>query len=299
MKIITSLFLTLILSLAAAAQETGKWTLIASPKGDFTAQLPPNFLVDNEDDALRAYAFDNQAMMTVEIEEGSDAKSRIKMMRQFLPDKEARASQFELGNFSGNMFRHEKDKGISISIYMASSKSFISVFARAKDPKNASVLNFLYSIRLNNQPLFKNAATDNQAAENAVSLASLKTSPIILNMLKIRNAGKAPVKYALEDAKKDEEEDPNKYSRPMITLRKSPASYTDRGRENGVRGTVRLKVVFRADGQIGEITVLQKLAGGLTEEAINAARKIKFVPAEIDGKPVDVAKVVEYTFTIY
>ncbi|HEX8735407.1 MAG TPA: energy transducer TonB [Pyrinomonadaceae bacterium] len=299
MKIITTLFLTFILSLVAAAQETEKWTKIASPKGDFTAQIPPNFLVDNEDDAFRVYAFDNQAKMTVEIEEKSDAKSRVMMMRQFPPEKGVRASQFEMGNFSGNVFQHEKDKGILMTIYMASSKSFISVFARANEPKEASVLNFLYSIRLNNQPLFKNARTDNQAAENAISLASLKTSPIVLSMLKIKDADKAPVKYALEDAKKDEEEDLNKYSRPFFTLRNPRASYTDRGRENGVNGSVRLKVLFRADGQIGEITVLQKLPDGLTEQALNAARKIKFVPAEIDGKPVDITKAVEYTFTLY
>src|SRR5215213_7793016 len=248
MKIIITLFLTFILSLAVAAQETEKWTKIASPKGDFTAQLPPKFLVDNENDLYRAYAFDNEALMDIEIQETSDARSRLRMMRQFPPAQEARVSQFEMGSFSGNIYHYKRENGIWMSIYLASPKAYISVFARANDQKNATVLNFLYSIRLDNQPLFKNQPSINLDNENAVSLASLKTSPIVLSMLKIKDAEKAPVKYALEDAKKDEEADLTKYSRPLISLRKPRASYTDRGRENGVNGSVRLKIVFRADG---------------------------------------------------
>lgn len=304
MKIITALFLTFILSLAATAQETGKWTKIASPKGDFIAQMPPDFLVDNEDDAYRVYAFHNEATMRIVIDETSDAKSRLKMMRQFPGAREARVTQFDIGSFSGKMYTYEREKGISVSIYLASSKAFITVSASAKEESNAALKNFLYSIRANNQTLFKNPPLINQDAGEPISVAALRTSPIVLSMLKIKDGEKAPVKYALEDSKKkkdddEEEDDAVKYSRPLITLRKPRASYTDTARGNNVQGIVRMKIVFRSDGRIGAITVLQKLDGSLTAEAVNAARKIKFVPAEIDGKAVDAAKVVEYTFTLY
>ncbi|MDQ3801700.1 MAG: energy transducer TonB [Acidobacteriota bacterium] len=316
MKILTTLFLILILSpLAVFAQqqqqqqqqqEARKWTKIASPKGDFTVALPPDFLVDNEEDnSYSAYAFHNEARMDVEIERDSDPKIRLKMMRQFPShDRKVRITRFEMGDFSGDMYIYEKKKGISISIYMASPHTFIRVYVYAREETTAATAkNFLYSIRLNDQPLFKNQPNNiPDTGEAAVSIASLKTSPIVLNMLKIKDASNVPVKYALEDKKKEEEEeeeDLTPYSRPLIALRKPRAPYSDKARQKDIKGSVRLKIFFKPDGQIGEITVLQKLDGGLTEEAIKAARKIKFVPAEVGGAPVAVNKEVEYTFTLY
>jgi len=41
------------------------------------------------------------------------------------------------------------------------------------------------------------------------------------------------------------------------------------------------------------------LPNGLTEQAIAAARQIKFVPATRDGQPITVTKIIEYNFSIY
>lgn len=60
-----------------------------------------------------------------------------------------------------------------------------------------------------------------------------------------------------------------------------------------------LRVVFSANGEIGAISVISGLPEGLTEEAIAAAKKIKFEPAMKRGKAVTVTRKVEYTFTIY
>ncbi len=44
---------------------------------------------------------------------------------------------------------------------------------------------------------------------------------------------------------------------------------------------------------------LSKMNKGLVINSVDAARRIKFLPAEVDGKPVDVTKIVEYSFSIY
>lgn len=85
----------------------------------------------------------------------------------------------------------------------------------------------------------------------------------------------------------------------LKVLSKPRADYTDAARENQVQGTIRLRVTFLANGQIGSITPLNSLPDGLTEQAIVAARQIKFEPARRAGIPTSVTKVVEYTFTIY
>ncbi|MGH9751203.1 MAG: energy transducer TonB [Blastocatellia bacterium] len=58
-------------------------------------------------------------------------------------------------------------------------------------------------------------------------------------------------------------------------------------------------IVFADDGTLKHILVIQGLSHGLTEEAIKAARKIRFTPAMRDGKPVSVIGSLEFTFNLY
>lgn len=64
-----------------------------------------------------------------------------------------------------------------------------------------------------------------------------------------------------------------------------------------VQGTIILRIQFLAFGEIGEITPVKTLPFGLTEKAIAAARKIKFEPESKDGKPVTVAKEIQYFYS--
>jgi TonB family protein len=83
--------------------------------------------------------------------------------------------------------------------------------------------------------------------------------------------------------------------KPTI-LYKEKAKYTEEARRTGVQGTVVLNMVFRADGAITNIRVLRGLPDGLTEKAIEAARKIRFQPAVRNGTPVSVRGNLEFTF---
>jgi TonB family protein len=82
-------------------------------------------------------------------------------------------------------------------------------------------------------------------------------------------------------------------------LSKPKPGYTDAARQNNVTGVVRLKVTFSANGSIAGITPISGLPYGLTEQAIAAARGIRFEPKKIDGVPQTVSKTVEFSFTIY
>lgn len=80
---------------------------------------------------------------------------------------------------------------------------------------------------------------------------------------------------------------------------KPRATYTDEARQKAITGTVTLRVTFLANGQIGSIASISGLPSGLTEQAIAAARLIKFEPAKKNGVPTSVTKPVQYSFTIY
>ncbi|MGI8884213.1 MAG: energy transducer TonB [Pyrinomonadaceae bacterium] len=85
----------------------------------------------------------------------------------------------------------------------------------------------------------------------------------------------------------------------MKIVSKPRANYTDAARQNQVQGTVTLRVTFLPSGQIGSISPVSGLPYGLTEQAIAAARSIKFEPQMVNGSPVGVTKQVQYSFTIY
>jgi TonB family protein len=86
---------------------------------------------------------------------------------------------------------------------------------------------------------------------------------------------------------------------PLKILSKPPPSYTDKARQDNVVGEVRLVVLFSETGRVTHTLVLKGLGGGLTANAVKAARSIKFEPAMKDGKPFSQVKIVFYTFSIY
>jgi TonB family protein len=100
-------------------------------------------------------------------------------------------------------------------------------------------------------------------------------------------------------------DDPNKVyttkdvtSKARILSRPEPL-YTEAARRNQVPGTVILRAVFSAGGSVTNIKAVKGLPDGLTEKAIAAARQIKFVPAQKDGRSVSQYIQIEYNFNLY
>lgn len=88
-------------------------------------------------------------------------------------------------------------------------------------------------------------------------------------------------------------------TKPIQIISKPRAYYTDAARQNQVQGTLTLRVVFMANGEIGSISPVTNLPDGLTEQAIAAAKEIKFEPSKKNGVSQTVTKQVQYSFTIY
>lgn len=82
-------------------------------------------------------------------------------------------------------------------------------------------------------------------------------------------------------------------------ISKPEPTYTDEARNGQIAGVVILRCVFASDGTVKHILVLKSLPGGLTQQAVKAAQRIKFVPATIDGKPVSMFMQLEYNFNLY
>src|SRR5262245_21503668 len=86
--------------------------------------------------------------------------------------------------------------------------------------------------------------------------------------------------------------------KPVILYREA-AAYTPKAKAEKIQGTVILQVVFSETGQITNINVIHGLPHGLNDQAISAARAIRFIPAMKDGRYVSVRGNLEFAFNLY
>jgi len=85
---------------------------------------------------------------------------------------------------------------------------------------------------------------------------------------------------------------------PVEILFKPKPVYSDAARAKKIEGEVLLQVVFTGSGDVRVERVVQGLGYGLDESAENAARQIRFKPAEANGQPVDSTAIVHITFQL-
>jgi TonB family protein len=87
--------------------------------------------------------------------------------------------------------------------------------------------------------------------------------------------------------------------RKAILAMKPEPAYTEEARQKAITGTVVFKAIFSSNGSVVNIRTVSGLPYGLTERAVDAARKIKFIPASKDGKFVSMWMQLEYNFNLY
>jgi TonB family protein len=81
-------------------------------------------------------------------------------------------------------------------------------------------------------------------------------------------------------------------------LYKPRPAYTEEARKLKVEGEVLVEVLFSASGHIKVLHVVKGLGHGLDETAVQAASKIRFKPAERDGRAVDSIAIARITFQL-
>jgi len=86
--------------------------------------------------------------------------------------------------------------------------------------------------------------------------------------------------------------------RPVEIISKPTPEYTDEARSARIEGTVSLELEFNAAGDVRVLRVVRGLGHGLDEAAQRAALRIRFKPAQSDGRPVDSRATVHITFRL-
>ena len=81
-------------------------------------------------------------------------------------------------------------------------------------------------------------------------------------------------------------------------LQKPRPAYTEEARKLQIEGDVVLETVFTARGEVRIVRIVRGLGHGLDENALVAAQNIHFIPAQRDGRPIDLAGTIRVTFQL-
>lgn len=285
--------------------------VLVSPQG-FSVSNPHNWKEIVYFTDLRAVrAYENGVAIIFERYKMDDAKRGLAILLASEAESESNtkkeaARDFSVNNFIVRQIIDDKWQGFSMKLYLASEKFVYYIEIAARDKNNPSIAPFLACLEVAGKQLIPQTAKVQSSALESVVISTLQNSPfevieepvetkkeeVTQNATKNQTNGKTEtVKTPSIAASTD--------SKPLVIMRQVRPGYTEEARKNNIEGKVRLRMTFSADGQIRKITVISGLKYGLTEKAILAARRMLFLPAEKQGAPVAVSKVVEYRFLMY
>lgn len=310
------LFGTFIFTTAAFAQQTSsaKWTRIEAE--DISVAVPPGFIVNTEKKNVgpdvAGGGFHNGAIIGPDVtiysyQDGSkihflidkgDGKKRFRQL--WLPPYN-NVQTFTIGDFLGmQLVSHESAKFFHHSLHLASGNGYYTIFIEAENKDSDVVKRFLNSILLEGKPFL--AQNEWQTyEEEIVSAFTIKSSPEVLEALE-RKSKPSKIKVKYELGSDQNSLDKQKYSRPAIIIDQPPPRFNFLYLRGGTAPNnrfieARMRVNMLANGQIGEITVLSSTDKQYTKVWIDSLKRMKFIPAQIDGKNVDSVRFVNFSIS--
>ncbi len=235
----------------------------------------------------------------------SDANKELfqtKVVRSFVKKFQKSGNSFPAGNFSGEKFNFADTENFYHTILFVKTNSRSYVFhVISPVENNPQVERFFASIQIKEKDFIR------PKDDSELQKTSGSDGAISKNQAENRDrngighgigAGRGSSSGTNADA------NPNLLTLPLqtkdLSLQSKPrAAYTDFARFYEITGVVRTRITFLASGEIGSVIPITKLPFGLTNQAVTAARSIRFEPAMKNGQPISVTKQVEYSFTIY
>lgn len=294
---ITGALLLLFFSAAGVISQIGTdWCGVTSPAADLSLAFPcSSYVVDHQGSVYKLYYKQSGAAIFVSFERKGGARQEFKDELNYLSKEDRKDSKvFTRGDFLGRQVEGNSEPGAkkpftSQWLHLASSKGEYIIYASADSEKAPIFTAFLYSIRIENNQLFSGPGPN---VKSTIQFADLVTDQIVQEAVNKPDLEQKDIQSDTGDPEAADDS-PVVYSRNLIVLRKPKALGLQKN------GSVLLRVLFRADGTLGTVRLIKSTDKGLARKAFDAAKKIKFIPAEVNGKPVDLWRTVEYSFTIY
>lgn len=273
------------------------WMTVTSEKGEFSLRMPKSSLVhvDDAGDYPQTTLFGFDRGVTLRFACTKTSKAREFFRAEIFPEREnaSFAEQRIDGVDLRTVVSHDGIYRISISAAGDRRHYYLSI--TGKDRDDPAIFYVVNSIRIKNKPIVQTAGGTTDDPEQPVDISTLENSPEVADALKFkRPKWKGKVTYApLASFKKSEPDD--NVREPFLLGVFKPVYYFPPWPKNGV---IRLKVVLKADGTVGDISIFSDVDRSTLAPFGDRARRLRFLPAiGVDGKPVDFTR--DYLFTFF
>lgn len=258
-----------------------KWERVLSTNENFSVELPSNFEkffedfeypVDGDENVIvtgrqTISSFLNDTIFIFDAYKTKNGKKALSSLRKdyFISNSQAKCADIKIGDLKG-MTCELRGDGFKVKEQYFYDKEFVYITAAYAEITDARMLeHFISSAKYNESKI-------NSDSEELQENASLEESKVY---------------KPSETAQK-----------ARLVLKQQPI-YTYEARQNQIQGVIRISAILRADGFVSGVRAITSLPDGLTERAISATKRIKFMPAEKDGKRVSQYVTLEYNFRIY
>ena len=272
------------------------WTTLNGRRNGFSVSLPGKYVVHRSEmfSELTVAAGGNKMTVifrAIETEMGQRVSGKVLSNPR---GEDHKIAAYKKGKFD---IQTEIIDGavFDIAIQATSSEGYYSIHITADKAENPIALAVLRSIKLEGQPLLKRNDGIGDPSYATIDLSALRPTQEVLDVLKHKQTQE--IEIVRDTVVSAAPEPAVLYSRPLLILKKEIPVFP-RGTLLTNSALIVLLVSFKANGDIGKITVMRPLSESSTKAAIEAAKKTKFLPAEVEGRPVDVTVPIEYTFMV-
>jgi len=296
--ITTLIFVTAICTLAQTKTHS-EWKTFSLVNKEFSLEIPiaPTMRGFSEKSVRYAVVADDAYFFV--FSDSAKSSPQTKLVQEIIKTHKAVGSRSAVGGAVGEKFVFADADGFYQTILVVQTKGGSYVFQTLSETENnPSVERFFASIQFN-EMVGEESSSPNNADENVSAPNSPESNPkesFASGSGKGNGAGEGngsgELKKAIPPAVTNQ-------TAALKILSQPRTRYTDLARSYEISGTIQLRVTFLASGEIGAIEAVKKLPFGLSVEAVNAARRIRFEPELKDGKAYTVTKLVEYSFSIY
>ena len=291
-------------ALSAASAQTD-WVRVQSDDGEFSAEVPQRhrYFYDEDGFTLTSAsstlplkrmemitAYTGTTLLSVErFRASKDGLARlIEVDRPAAGSKTRETSETARNGLKFRQIVAQSDKFYMVRRYFYTRDHGYVLTSASRGGETPEMRRFLDSVAV---ALKQPAAAD----PGAVRMSTLHRSAIeVVDLTRQQPAPPQPTGAPLLSLKK-----PGPLDKPIVIISKQLVSYTEAARAARVSGTIVLRLDLDVDGSIPKVALMRVLPEGLTRQAVMAAMRCKFLPAEVDGKPVMTSRSIEYTFSIY
>ena len=276
-----------------------KWTRIDSQKNEVSASFPPGYLVDaikrSDGQTYRIVGYTNGITMEMRVEDDINARDRIKRVS---PNADDKAVEFTVKGIRARRMSSTTGNGqFSERVYVGAGSRFYYLAVKSSSIQKPELMRFLCSIRIGGNQIHECSAVATPT-EEIVPIKSLVTSDAVREAYD-RKSGREEINVVYEEESKF-------VSQPEVGGDVVPAVIIERPHPNmrsvlsGSVGppkkkfTAKLKINFLANGLVGDI-VAYSSNEDYARACVEAAKKIKFIPAKDGNKNINSVAVEDYS----